>query len=91
MTQAEPGPTPAATGPSVAELQTEIAAARDDLVASLADLRAATTPGALARRGGRSVTGWFTDEFGGVRPERIAIVVGVVVGVVVLRRLVRRR
>ena len=66
-------------------------AARADLVSSLADLRAATTPGALAARSGRAVMGWFTDEYGGVRPERVAIAVGAVVGLVVVRRILRRR
>jgi hypothetical protein len=91
MTEAAPTPTTPAPGPSVVDLQAEIAAAREELVASIADLRSATTPGALAARGRNTVTGWFTDEFGGVRPERVAIVVGVVVGVVVLRRVLRRR
>ncbi|MFN8172958.1 MAG: DUF3618 domain-containing protein [Candidatus Nanopelagicales bacterium] len=91
MTEAVPTPAAPATEPSVVDIQAEIAAAREELVASLSDLRAATTPAALAQRGGRSVAGWFTDEYGGVRPERVAIAVGVVVGLVVLRRLVRRR
>ena len=93
MTEAVPtNPTTTpAPAPSTVDLQAEIAAAREELVASIADLRAATTPGALAARGRNAVTGWFTDEYGGVRPERVAIVVGVVVGLVVLRRVRRRR
>ena len=75
--------------PSVAQLQAEIAAARDDLAATLAELKAETAPGAIARRGGRAVTGWFTDEFGGIRPERVAIVGAVVVGIIALK-LIRR-
>ncbi|MDI1290345.1 MAG: DUF3618 domain-containing protein, partial [bacterium] len=78
MSPATPTVTPSAS-PSVAAMQAEISAAREDLVASLAELKAETTPGALARRGGRAVTGWFTDEFGGVRPERVAIAGAVVV------------
>lgn len=99
MTEAVPSPAPetsvaqpaAQPAPSLVDLQAEIAAAREELVASLSDLRAAAAPAALAKRGGRSVVGWFTDEYGGVRPERVVIAVGVVVGVVVLRRLLRRR
>ncbi len=91
MTEALTPATAPAPAPSVVDLQAEIAAAREELVGSIADLRAATTPGALAKRGRNQVTGWFTDEYGGVRPERVAIVVGVVVGVVVLRRILRRR
>lgn len=77
--------------PSIPELQAQIASAREDLVASIATLKAETTPGALARRGGRSVRGWFTDEYGGIRPGRVAIVGGVVVGLVALRVLRHRR
>ena len=79
----------AAPAPSVADLQAEIAAARDDLVATIAELKAQTTPAALARRGGRTVTGFFTDEFGGIRPERVAIVGAIVIGFIAIR-LVRR-
>ena len=79
-------PSPA---PSVADLQAEIASARDGLVASLNELKAQTSPGALARRGGRNVAGLFTDEFGGIRPERVAIVGAVVLGLVAIG-LIRR-
>ncbi len=88
MTDAALAP-PTAASPGA--LQAEIAAARADLVASLGELRAATTPPALAKRAGRSALGWFTDEYGGVRPERVVIAVGVVVGFVVVRRVLRRR
>lgn len=77
--------------PSIADLQAEVEAARDELVASLSELKSQTTPKAMAQRGGRAVTGIFTDEFGGVRPERVAIVGAVVVGVVVLALWRRRR
>jgi Protein of unknown function (DUF3618) len=86
----DPSPAPPAA-PSVAELQAEIASAREDLVASLNALRAQTSPGALARRGGRNVAGFFTDEFGGIRPERVAIVGAVVIGFIAIRLLRRSR
>jgi hypothetical protein len=76
---------------SVVDLQAEITAAREELVATIAELKAQTTPAALARRGGNAVTGWFTDEFGGIRPERVAIVGAVVVGFVALRIIRRGR
>jgi hypothetical protein len=77
--------------PSVEELQAEIESARNDLVASLDELTAQTKPGALAKRGQRNVLGFFTDEFGGVRPERVAIVGAVVLGIFVLGTIRRRR
>jgi hypothetical protein len=90
MSDVMPSSTPDSP-PSIAELQAEVAAAREELVASIASLKAGTTPGALARRGGSTVTGFFTDEYGGIRPERVAIVGAVVVGVIVLRMITRRR
>lgn len=82
---------PAPAAPSVADLQAEVAAAREELLATLSELKAQATPAALAKRGGQAVLGWFTDEYGGVRPERVAIAGAVVAGVVVLRLITRRR
>lgn len=77
--------------PTIPELQAQIASAREDLVASIATLKAETTPGAMARRGGRAITGWFTDEYGGIRPQRVAIVGAVVVGFIAFRVIRHRR
>ncbi len=73
------------------ELQAEVAAARDELVTSLSELKTQTAPKALVQRGGRSITGWFTDEYGGIRPERVAIAGAVVVGLIAIRIVARRR
>jgi hypothetical protein len=92
MSDLTPAPAPApAPAPSIVDLQAEVAAAREELVASISTLKAQTAPKALARRGGRSLTGWFTDEFGGVRPERVAIAGAVVVGIIALTVIRRRR
>ena len=80
-----------APAPSIVDLQAEVAAAREELVASIATLKAQTAPKALVARGGRSITGWFTDEFGGVRPERVAIAGAVVIGLVAISIIRRRR
>ncbi len=72
--------------PTAAELEAEIAAARDGLTSSLEQLRAETRPEALVQRGKAAVVGFFTDEYGGVRPERVAMVAGTVITLVVLRR-----
>jgi hypothetical protein len=89
MSDVTPSASPAT--PSVVDLQAEISAAREDLEATIAELKAETTPKALARRGGRTITGFFTDEYGGVRPERVAIVGAVVVGIIALRLITRHR
>lgn len=75
--------------PSLVDLQAEVVAAREELVASLTELRSQTEPQALVARGGRAVLGWFTDQYGGVRPERVAVAAAVTVGVIVI--VLRRR
>ena len=77
--------------PTSLELQAEVEKARADLLASIEELKAQATPGAILRRAGRTVTGIFTDEFGGIRPERVAIAGAVVVGVVAIRIIAWRR
>ena len=79
------------TPPTTADLQAEIAAARQELVETISTLKGEMTAGAIARRGGRAITGWFTDEFGGIRPERVAVVGAVVAGIVILKIVGRRR
>lgn len=77
-------------GANIAAMQADIASARADFLASLSELREQTAPAALAQRGLRAAGGWFTDEFGGVRPERVAIAGAVVVGIVAIKLLRRR-
>ena len=80
----------ASNPPSIVDLQTQVVAAREELVASLSMLKNQTTPAALGRRGLGAVKGWFTDEYGGIRPERVAIAGAVVVGYVAIKILRRR-
>mgnify|MGYP001600937259 CR=1 FL=1 len=75
---------------SLVDLQTNVVAAREELVSSLVTLKAETSPAALAQRGLGAAKGWFTDEYGGIRPERVAIASAVVVGYVALKVLRRR-
>ena len=75
---------------NLSAIQAEVASARTEFIASLTELREQTTPAALAQRGLRAASSWFTDEFGGVRPERVAIAGAVVVGIVAIKLLRRR-
>ncbi len=79
------------SAPSLVDLQTQVVAAREELVASLSTLKGETSPGALAQRGLGAIKGWFTDEYGGIRPERVAIAGAVVAGFVAIKILGRRR
>ncbi|MGI9136704.1 MAG: DUF3618 domain-containing protein [Candidatus Nanopelagicales bacterium] len=78
------------TDPSTVDLQAELAAAREELAASIAELKAQASPGAIAERGKRAVTGFFTTAEGGVNVRRVAIVGGVVIGIVAIKLLRRR-
>lgn len=82
-------PTPAQPSPLV-DMQTSVAAAREELVASLVSLKSETTPAALAQRGLGAAKGWFTDEYGGIRPDRVAIVGAVVVGYIAIKLIGRK-
>lgn len=76
---------------SAAELEAEVASARDSLETSLGRLREEAQPAALARRAKTAVVGFFTDEYGGIRPERVAMAAGAVVTVALLGRWRRAR
>lgn len=76
---------------AVTELQEEIASARADLLDSIAALKSQANGQAMAQRAAASVRRWFVDASGAPRVDRIAVVGGVVVGVVLLRALGRRR
>ena len=77
--------------PSVSQLQDDVVSAREQLTSSIAELKAAAAPQALAARAGNAAVGVFRNEDGSVRVERVAIVAAVVIGVVGLRLLTRRR
>jgi hypothetical protein len=74
----------------LAPLQTEVEVAREAFINSVTQLREQTSAGALAQRGLSAAQGWFTDDFGAIRPKRVAIVSAVVVGVIAIK-LFRRR
>lgn len=78
------------TDPSTVDLQAELAAAREELAASIAELKAQASPAAIAQRAQRAVTGFFVTDAGGVNVKRVAIVGGIVVGVVAIKLLRRR-
>lgn len=73
------------------QLEAEVVSARESLEASLGRLREETQPAALARRGKAAVVGFFTDEYGGIRPERVAMAAGAVVALALMGRWRRSR
>jgi hypothetical protein len=87
--ESKPELKPAST--SLVDLQTNVVAAREELVASLVALKGETSPAALAQRGLGAAKSFFTDEYGGIRPQRVAIAGAVVVGYIAIKALGRRR
>jgi len=79
------------THDSLVDLQAQVSATREEFMASLADLKAEVAPAALGRRALRAAGSWFTDEYGGIRPERVAIAGAVVVGFVAIKIIGARR
>ncbi len=86
-----PTPTPAR---SIAEIEADITKSRDALVQNVERLERAVKltfdPKRIISIQVTKVRSFYIDEYGGVKPERVAITVGVVVSVVVLRRVTRR-
>jgi Protein of unknown function (DUF3618) len=96
----ETASTPASSTPSKAapeapvrtpeEIQADIDAAHERLAASVDELSERLSPASLAEDAKGSIKGVFVDEYGSVKPKPVAIVVGSVVGLVVLRAIFHR-
>lgn len=88
---AQPTPAPAR---SIAEIEADITSSRDALVKNVEQLERAVKqtfdPKRILAVQVTKVRSFYIDEYGGVKPERVVVTVGVVVSVVVLRRVSRR-
>jgi hypothetical protein len=74
------------------EIQAEIEATRERLVRNLEQLKAETKPAALMARAKEKASSAFIEpSTGQVRVERVAVVVGVVVGLVLVRKGLKAR
>lgn len=86
-------PTPAPTR-SIAEIEADITASRNALVENVEQLeravKATFDPKRIISVQVTKVRSFYIDEYGGVKPERVVVTVGVVVSVVVLRKVTRR-
>ena len=69
-----------------AQIEADLDRARTQLSEHVAALQEATSPAALTARGAAKVRKVFFDEFGGIRPERVAMAVGGVLAYLLLRR-----
>ena len=76
---------------SIDEIEADLDAARGRLADRIDELEVYVQPKNILDRQLAKVKGVFVDEFGGVRPDRVAIAAGAVVAFVVVSSLVRRR
>lgn len=79
---------------SIPEIEADIEASRNNLINTVGQLQVAVeqtfNPRRILTVQIARVRSVYVDEYGGVRPERVAMTVGVVVSIVVLRRVVKR-
>ena len=75
----------------MAEIQADLDATRDRLAGRIDELQDYVAPKNVANRQMAKVKGVFVDEFGGIKPDRVLIAVGVVVGLVAVVGISRRR
>jgi hypothetical protein len=84
--------TPAKPAPrSVAEIEGELDTVRARLAGRIDDLEAYVSPRSVAARQAEKARAVFVDEYGGIKPERVLMAVGVVVIMVGLGALRRHR
>ncbi len=76
---------------SLDEIETDLDATRERLAQGLDDLQEYVSPKNIAARQVDKVKGVFIDQYGGVKPERVAMAVGALVAVVVIARLISGR
>lgn len=75
---------------SLADIESDMAATRARLADTLDELKVATNPKNIADRQVRKVKDFYVDEYGAVRVDHVAVTVGVVVGLIVVRRVWKR-
>lgn len=75
---------------SMADIEADMDATRARLTATLDELKVVASPRNIADRQVRKVRAFYVDEYGAVRVDHVAATVGVVVGMIVVRRVWRR-
>jgi len=79
---------------TIPEIEADIAASRERLVQTVSQLEVTVkrnlNPKRILAVQVKKVQSFYVDEYGGVRPERVVVTVGVVVGFVVVRKVTKR-
>lgn len=79
-----------AVGRTAAEIQSEMEATRERLTETISQLQEALQPKNILNRQVDKVKAFYVDEYGAVRPEKVAMTVGVVVAGVVVIKVTKR-
>lgn len=80
----------AAAGRTVAEIESDMEATRERLAETITQLQEALTPKNIMNRQVEKVKSFYIDEYGAVRPEKVAMTVGAVVAGVVVIKVVKK-
>ena len=70
----------------IGEIQQDIASTRERLVANIEQLKAETTPKALGEKASTTAKSVVLNDDGSVRVERVAMIAGAVVGLLLIRK-----
>jgi len=76
---------------TVQEVEADVEATRRRIAERIDGLTEYVSPGNIIGRQVDKAKSVFVDRYGGIKPERVLMAAGVVVGLVVLSALVRRR
>ena len=82
--------TPQPAPRSLADIEADMDATRARLSNTLDELKVATNPKNIADRQMRKVKDFYVDDYGAVRVDHVAVTVGVVVGLIVVRKVWKR-
>lgn len=75
---------------SIAEIESDMDATRERLAETIGQLTEALQPKNIIHRQVETVKGFYVDEYGAVRPDRVAMTAGAVVGFVVVVKVTKK-
>ncbi len=75
---------------SMAQIESDMEATRQRLTQTIGELQGALAPKNLLHMQVEKVRGFYIDEYGAVRPDRVAMTAGVIVGGYVVIRVTKR-
>jgi hypothetical protein len=71
---------------SIGQIEADMEATRERLNRTVTELQDTVSPAAIKQRMVSRVHGFYFDEYGGIRPARVAMTAAVVLGLAFLKR-----